>query len=148
MSRLAKGCKGFTLLELLVVVIIIGILASVALPQFGKAIDRAREAEAVNIISAGLSGQLTHFQEKGSFTTQSNDLLVTMPTMAGWTLPGIAPNFTWTTTPTSASITADAAATHGHTAATDHQVRGTIDNTGKRTLEVKRPGSTSFIVFP
>ena len=44
--------KGFTLLEVLIVVIMIGILASIALPQYASTIEKARSAEAIiNIYS-------------------------------------------------------------------------------------------------
>lgn len=66
--------KGFTLLELLIVIVIIGILAAIATPQFFKAAERARAAEGVNILGVIRSAQIRYYAEHACFTGNISDL--------------------------------------------------------------------------
>jgi prepilin-type N-terminal cleavage/methylation domain-containing protein len=59
--RILKSRKGFTMLELLMVVIVIGILASLAIPQYQSFMEKARAAEAKNFIGAIRNAQELYY---------------------------------------------------------------------------------------
>lgn len=73
--------RGFTLLELLTVVIIVAILASLAVPQFFKVAERARAAEGVNVLGALRSAQLRYYSEYGDLTDSTANLDIDIPPM-------------------------------------------------------------------
>lgn len=60
-----RGSKmsGFTLVELMIVVVILGILAALAVPEFSKYAKRARTSEAMTNISRIFAAQVTYNEE-------------------------------------------------------------------------------------
>lgn len=59
--------QGFTLIELMIVVAIIGILAAVAIPAYQDYTARAQMTEALNLGSGGKVAVSEFFQSNGSF---------------------------------------------------------------------------------
>lgn len=62
-----KVRRGFTLVELIIVVTVIGILASVALPRFMQYQARARQSEAKANLKSWYNAESSVFQERGSY---------------------------------------------------------------------------------
>lgn len=72
--------KGFTLLELITVVMIVAILAIIAVPQFFRVAERARASEAVNALGIIRSAQLRYYGENSAnYTNLVAELDVDLP---------------------------------------------------------------------
>ncbi len=60
--------KGFSLVELMVVVAIIGILATIGIPQYQKFMAKARQSEAKTHLNAVFQGEASFFTEYNNYT--------------------------------------------------------------------------------
>ncbi len=78
-----KLVKGFTLLELIIVIIIIGILASLAIPQYIKLAEKSRSAEGVSLLNIYRSAQIRYSSEHSVYTAAVADLDITTTSGTG-----------------------------------------------------------------
>jgi prepilin-type N-terminal cleavage/methylation domain-containing protein len=70
----ANRRKGFSLVELAVVVIIIGVLAAFGVPKMLQAVERSKASEAFGYLSAVRSAQERYQAREGTYTTNLADL--------------------------------------------------------------------------
>jgi len=83
-----RQAKGFTLLELLMVIIIIAILASVALPQYMRMSVKASRSQAISLLAQIATAEKLYAQERGVYTTAIANLPIQFdPLLFGPTPP-------------------------------------------------------------
>jgi prepilin-type N-terminal cleavage/methylation domain-containing protein len=66
-TRRRRGERGFTLVEMMIVVVILGLLAGLAMVGYRKYIARARTAEAVAVLAEMSSKEQIYFLEFGAY---------------------------------------------------------------------------------
>ena len=74
-----KTKNGFTLLELLVVVLIIGILAAIALPQYQKAVEKSKSAQGLALLKSVANSIQVYYMVNSTYPNKFDDLDVDIP---------------------------------------------------------------------
>ena len=69
-----KNKKGFTLMELLIVIVIIGLLTSIALPMYKKAVEKSKVADALSVIDSVTKSEHNWYLVNNRYTKNFSDL--------------------------------------------------------------------------
>ena len=106
MKKGNKMKKGFTLIELITVVIIIAIMAALAMPQYTRFIERAHGTTAKNALNMIRKAEATYFILESQYTSNMTALAVEVPEILRL-ITSLEWNYT-ITTPSNSTFTAAA----------------------------------------
>ena len=87
----AKNRKGFTLVELAVVIVIIGVLAAFGVPRFLKSVERSKAAEAFSYLAAVRSAQERSQARNGTYCDTIDNLDISFSVPKYFTVGSVAP---------------------------------------------------------
>lgn len=102
--------KGFTIVELLIVIVIIGILATIGFVSFSSAQNKAKKSKAQSTVSQVKSKLGEYFSENNSYPASQGDVVTYLEGNGGSSTAdefGNTSNYTYTAEPAGCTTAAD-----------------------------------------
>lgn len=83
LRSIAKRCRAFTLVELLIVIVVLAVLAAIVIPKFGDSSIRSRESSLRSNLSVVRNAVEMFKADTGAYPSSVGDLTVTTAPTAG-----------------------------------------------------------------
>ena len=80
-----RRAAAFTIMELIVVIVIIGVLAAIALPSYRIQMLKMKNQEAIRVLMTLWEAQKDYYRENGSYATALNQLAIDIPALKNFT---------------------------------------------------------------
>jgi prepilin-type N-terminal cleavage/methylation domain-containing protein len=136
MSNRKEGQGGFTLIEILIVIIILGVVAGLAVPLYRAQVEKSRQIEALQVLAAVRGSEMRFFSTDGTFTDDFAQLDYTPPS----TDPGDTTDDAGQTLHFSYSVALTGGGTGFEATATRNAVKG---GDGTSTVKIDQAGTVS-----
>jgi prepilin-type N-terminal cleavage/methylation domain-containing protein len=135
--------RGFTLVELAVVIVIIGVLAAFGVPKFLQSVEKSKASEAFNYWSSVQAAQERYIAQNGVYwaSTNTDTLDIVLPTLQYFTAPTITASNTTAGSPTWAGSLARIAGSSSYGAYTVAWSQNGFDSTNSTIPQAISPVS-------
>lgn len=131
-----KSQRGFTLIEIMIVVAIVGILATVAAPMYSSYMARGKVVEAQSSLTSARVTMEQYYQDHRAYNTTGT------PCAAGW--PAATTYFTYGCVPTASAYTITATNVAGQGIGTAGSYVYTINESNTKATTAFPGGKTSL----